>query len=110
MCVIRQTRPFVRSGVYVIRPSARSGTHEWFFVSGVDRSWRRAGMHDVRFTRAHLARATLLRHGGQKSGSSHLCRGGGCYHGFFGSHTLASTAGRRTRTAVLRDILGNLLL
>ncbi|CAM9473767.1 unnamed protein product, partial [Ectocarpus sp. 12 AP-2014] len=53
---------------------------------------------------------TLLRHGSQKSGSRHLHRGGGSCHGLTGSPTLASTAGRRTRTAVPRDILGNLLL
>ena len=52
-----------------------------WFDRGIDRYWRRAGMRHVGLALPHLDCATLLRHGGQESGSSHLFLRGRSGHG-----------------------------
>ena len=52
-----------------------------WFGRGIDRYWRRAGMRHVGLALPHLDCATLLRHGGQESGSSHLLLRGLSAHG-----------------------------
>lgn len=88
--------------------SDQRSKHAWF-GPGIDLCRLSARVYHVVVACPHLARTALLRYGRQESRPPHLRSDDGSRHGGPDSAALVPSA-RRPRVAVLRDILGIILL